>query len=334
MRPSRPLSARLRHTGVPAVPMNDLRLAARRRVAEKIATHAYPLEPVRCPSCDADDATMVAHQDRHGLPMDVAVCGQCGFVYTNPRLSSRVLTEFYDDDAHQLDRGEAPFEELFRIGYTKGRVIEAFLASAGRQVPDGHLIAEVGAGSGGTLAYFRDRGFPTLGCDLSRGAVEYGRAHGLALHCADQHDLVELVRQKAFPVGLLILEQVLEHAVEPRKLLRDVRRMMDDQTILFIGVPGLRDIDSHYDSDFQNYLEIDHFSHFELSSLSAMLAQCSLRIVAADETIRAACVLSEENSPVTSPATKAGDILAFLRGLERRRRMKTAWRRLSTWLAF
>jgi len=135
-------------------------------------------------------------------------------------------------------------------------------------------------------------------------------------------------------VGLVILEQVLEHATEPRKLLSDVRRLMDPQTTLFVGVPGLRDIDVHYDSDLQNYLELDHFSHFELATLSAMLAQSGLRIVAADETIRAACVPSEETDPVKVPAERADEIIAFLRGVERRRRMKTAWRRVSTWLAF
>jgi SAM-dependent methyltransferase len=233
-----------------------------------------------------------------------------------------------------MDRGLAPLDDLFARGHTKGEYILTFLRENGLSDVAPGLVVEVGCGPGGTLAYFRERGFRALGCDLHTEAVQFGRTrHGLDVHRGDLTLLCRLVAESRSRVALIVMEQILEHVPYPATLLSDIRTLMDSDTVLFIGVPGIRNVDRHYESDLLNYFEVDHFSHFELASLTSLLGQCGLKLLAGDETIRAGCALSEA-MPFRPDPGMVGRTLDFLCAVERRRRLKAIVRRIWRWPVF
>ena len=71
-------------------------------------------------------------------------------------------------------------------------------------------------------------------------------------------------------VGLLIYSQALEHMADPRLELEKAKQLIDGETLLFIGVPGLRNLGPHYAYDFLNYLQPGHLIHFERLTLSRL----------------------------------------------------------------
>src|SRR5207249_2914687 len=90
------LFPRLRNNGRAVIDLSPVQTAARQRVLQKIFSHDYVLEDVPCPSCSATAPYGLAEKDMYGLPMNVALCLTCGFVYTSQRLTGDSLRRFYD----------------------------------------------------------------------------------------------------------------------------------------------------------------------------------------------------------------------------------------------
>jgi SAM-dependent methyltransferase len=271
----------------------------------------------------------------YGLPMSVVLCATCELVYTNPRFSPSALLKFYDTEYRPLDRGVTqPQEDFFQLQWGKGRSILKYLVDCNlRQRIAGKAVIEIGCGAGGIVAYFREQGFTALGCDFNQAYLEYGLSrHGLDLHRGDLRLIKELVSERRLRVGLVIYEQVFEHLPYPKEELNALRPIMDFDSLLYICVPGLRNIDKHYDSDFLRYLQIPHLLHFELKSLARMVYKCGFSQICGDETIKALFEMkaSADSSQASNGCTSAGysnDLLGFLLAMERRRQIK-ALRRL------
>jgi SAM-dependent methyltransferase len=311
--------------GVASLALTVVQRDARNKVAAQILTGEYALATAVCPLCGASEREMLASKDMYGLPMGVALCMPCGLVYTSRRLADAALDAFYRGEYRRLDRGVAlPQESFFELELAKGRRIVGFLNAAGACVDGDALVLEVGCGAGGVLAPFADRGHPVLGVDPGREYVEYGaRAHGLDLVEGDVETAAAALRSRATTPGLIIYEQVLEHVPDPVAELRRVRGLLAEGNLLYVGVPGLRNVDAHYDSDFLRYLQISHLVHFELATLRAMVEPQGFVLLAGDETVRALFAATPlATNAVPRDRRRASRTLEFLCGLERRRRRK------------
>jgi SAM-dependent methyltransferase len=316
------LGRRYRDDGSAIFPMSEVQLAARNRVRDKIRVGDYPLEDVPCPHCGGVRSTLLSEKDMYGLPMVVSACGDCGFVYTSRRLAARSLSAFYQNDYRQLDRGVvAPQEEFFELERRKGERILQFVRDAGcaDRLRD-KLVVEVGCGAGGVLAAFRERGYRVLGGDLGAEYVAFGAAKGLDLVVGDTAALCAAIKERGAAVGLVIYEQVFEHLADPRGELSTIDGVLDDESLLFIGVPGLRNIEAHYDADLLRYLQIPHLMHFDLRTLTRMVESRWFSRLAGDETVRA---LFERRrvQPSAGAVSADEDIVRFLQRMERRRRV-------------
>jgi hypothetical protein len=109
----------------------------------------------------------------------------------------------------------------------------------------------------------------------------------LDLHYGGLDAIESVVTSRDKQVSLVIYEQVFEHLANPKDELAKLRRFMPVGSLLYIGVPGLKNIDRHYDSNFIRYLQFAHLIHFDLSRLSAMLSGYGFLPLAGDEVVRA-----------------------------------------------
>ena len=99
----------------------------------------------------------------------------------------------------------------------------------------GRRVYEIGAAEGTLLASFRDRGYTVAGIEPLAPYAAYAREQ-LKLDVATGYfDDSVAAGEKA---DLVILDNVLEHLLSPFRTLRTVRRMMNDNGILYVGVPG------------------------------------------------------------------------------------------------
>jgi SAM-dependent methyltransferase len=140
------------------------------------------------------------------------------------------------------------------------------------QIPRGNLI-EWGCGGGWNLVPFRDAGWNVQGFDYDRPYVELGRTLlGLSLH----EITAEEITLRSNPPNVILLNQVLEHAVEPVALLKRLRALCSEDTILVVGVPLLETIPIWHWRDF---FHVAHIHYFSEESLVRVASLAGFRVV-------------------------------------------------------
>jgi len=328
---ARPLSPRLRADNRPAIPLNHLQIEAREQLIAKLANGTYRLVDVDCPLCGSTRKKLLSEKDSTGVPVETSLCLACGIVYASRRLDSASLNAFYENENLKLDRGvEFAAEILFQSEHTQGSHIAEVLGARGflEKLRDS-LIIEIGCGPGGILAHFRKLGFDVVGFDIDPSVVAYGRSQGLELHHGDTDMARSVLQSKGKRVGLLIYSQALEHMADPPLELEKAKQLIDGETLIFIGVPGLRNLGPHYGYDFLNYLQPGHLIHFEQLTLSRLLNSQGFEEVFADEKIDSIFRLAASTSPERASASNpAPAILAFLTEAEQKWSRKAAWKRI------
>ena len=90
----------------------------------------------------------------------------------------------------------------------------------------------------------------------------------------------------------IILEQTLEHLSDPIGLLKVLRKRLNPDGLLYIGVPGFRNIRQQYDGDLLRYIQFPHLVHFTLSSLSSILNSAGFNLIWGTESISALAQIS------------------------------------------
>ncbi|MCI1279418.1 MAG: class I SAM-dependent methyltransferase [Nitrospira sp.] len=320
-----PISKRCMYDEREVFELTSIQREARNKIRAKLKSGQYSVENVSCPLCESTLTYLLAEKDTYGLPMRTVLCRTCSLVYTNPRLTEKALPEFYGTEYRDLDRVLPSSSAYFDLERSKGSIIfEPFISNNLAHRITGKLVVEIGCGTGGVLAYFREQGFEVLGCDLVPKNLEYGiTMQGLDLHYGGLSVVKNIVAEREQQVGLIIYEQVFEHLLYPKAELEELRSFMPRNSLLYIGVPGLRNIDDHYASDFIRFLQLPHLVQFDLDRLSTMLSLSGFSLLVGDEKVRAVFEPAE-----TKTELKRGDYeatLKFLVSLEERRRAKAFW---------
>jgi hypothetical protein len=145
------------------------------------------------------------------------------------------------------------------------------------------------------------------------------QTQGLDLHYGGIDVIQKVTASRGQRLGLVIYEQVFEHLTDPKGELRKLREFMPSDAILYVGVPGFKNIDEQYNSDLIRYLQLPHLVHFDLSRLNALLAVSGFASVAGDEVVRA---LYRPAPPTQLENADFKDTLEFLAQMERRRSAK------------
>jgi SAM-dependent methyltransferase len=321
------LARRYRYSPSPAFALNKLQRRMKAQVEHKLKTGNYRLEANPCCVCQGNDFEAVAEKDRYGFAFSVVICKNCGLMQTNPRMDVESYGKFYDHEYRRLYSGaEAPSLAFFQSQYERGGEIFDYLdgLSALPSQGTGRLVLEVGCGAGGILKYFQDQGFRIKGIDLGTEYLAYGRdTFGLDLSAGSLADL----SLDELPC-LIIYSHVLEHLLVPRRELATIHERLAEDGVLYVEVPGVKNVANAYDSDFLLYLQNAHTYHFTLTTLCNMLHQSDFQLHAGDEVVRS--VFRKRPAASQAPRVAVENdypmVLDFLASLERWRWLRDARR--------
>lgn len=311
------LGRRFRYDRRPARPLNEIQLEAKASIERKIGCAEYRFEEVPCAICGGDNFDLLSEKDRYGLWLPVQICRDCGLIQTNPRMDEDSYARFYDSEYRRLYRGtEAPSEQYVEERAAHGKAIYEYLfgESGVLPEPDGRLtVVEVGCGGGGILKHFRDRGHEEFGLDPGSQYVEFSReAYDLNLHVGTLADAPD-----GLEADLVVYSHVFEHIVDPVEELGRIRRVLRPDGILYVEVPGVKNLHRTYGLDFLQFVQNAHVHHFTLATLRALVESHGFRFVAGDETIRS--VFRPGDAMGSEPSTEYHDVLRYLRNLRLRR---------------
>lgn len=309
------LSHRFKYDGRPAVKMNRLQFLMKKKVDEKVENKIYLLENVPCCVCNCEEFEALSEKDRYGLYMSVVACKRCGLIQTNPRMTGESYNVFYNEEYRRLyDGKEGPDSRFFAKQYKMGGEIYSYLHDK-RLIDKGPrdlFVCEVGCSAGGILRHFKEKGCRIFGTDVSEGYMDYGRKmYNLDLMAGSIFDV-----QLASPPDLVIYSHVLEHLLSPKEELARLRRILHPGGILYIQLPGVKNLYNTYDMDFLKYLQNAHTYHFTLTTLKNLLAASGFDFICGDEIIRSAWKLSAESSREIKLEDDYQPVISYLKGLE------------------
>ena len=211
-----------------------------------------------------------------------------GHMTTVPLPSEDELSAFYAGVYYQelpsasyqarYDDEEADFKRLMAR-----QIVHALAAAAGRS--DGHLL-EIGCGEGFTLAAARDAGWSVEGVDYSDQALTafhpdladrltVGDARAVLANCVAQRRHLDAV----------VLQNVLEHVPDPRRLLDGVRGVLAPGGVVSVTLPNdespvqrrLADL-GHIDRDYW-FVPPQHLHYFSIETGCAFARSCSYDVV-------------------------------------------------------
>ena len=179
---------------------------------------------------------------RFGAPgtYDIAVCQACGMEQTVPRPSAEALTALYeahynfgggDEESRYRRLRQALFNSpLYRLWLAIDGDISFHRVLAERS---GQRLLDIGCNEGRGLALYRANGFDAEGHEPNAIAAEQARNRGFTVHGEALGDY-----RPARPYHVVVLSNVLEHALDPRLMLTQIHQLLGDSGVLWISCPN------------------------------------------------------------------------------------------------
>ncbi|MCA9602546.1 MAG: methyltransferase domain-containing protein [Polyangiales bacterium] len=231
-----------------------------------------PVQTRPCPLCGGARSTPFRTRSDGGQFVE---CNACGMLHLNPAPTPEALGTFYANYWGVYRKPQRPTRASVANAVARGHrdLIEEFLLQTVHRVPE--RIADVGCGSGGRLARLRARGAKQVaGCEPDAEAAAYAASElGLNVVAGDADGIT-------LPTGgfdVVILSEVIEHVLDPVKLLSQCARLLGPTGVLILSTPnaGVR---HRADTEWRGLdTDFDHLAVFDDRSIRHAFEAVGLR---------------------------------------------------------
>lgn len=282
------LSSRYKANGKAILELNESQIEAINEIKFKIDSSKYVFEAIKCLNCNSNEFDLIAEKDRYGLAVSTVICRECGLLQTNPRMNQDSYNDFYENHYRQLYSGNSIGTDIFfKNQYNHGKLIYDFIS---QNVSLENLnVVEVGAGAGGILGFFKEKGCTVFGVDLGSNYVEFGKEKGIELFSGT----IDVIFERKIKPNLVIYSHVLEHILDPNIEIKKWYDYLDLGDMIYIEVPGLDNLTKNYRNDFLRYLQNAHTVHFNLAILESFMNKNGFDIIKGNENVQALFVKRE-----------------------------------------
>ena len=239
----------------------------------------------RCLVCGgALEAVLRGLEDsRFGAPgrFDIARCDACGVEQTVPRPSADELAALYE--AHYNfggSREESRYGRL-RAALLASPLYRLWLAIDGdisfhgvNCARPGQRLLDVGCNEGRGLALYRAGGFTVEGLEPNGVAAAQARSRGFTVH----GEALGAFRP-AQPFDVVVLSNVLEHALDPRRMLVEAGRLLAAGGELWVSCPNSESwLRRLFGRHWINWHVPYHIVHFSRATLVCLLGESGFAI--------------------------------------------------------
>jgi SAM-dependent methyltransferase len=212
--------------------------------------------------------------NRLGSPgsYEIWCCVACGFEQISPLPTQAELTELYTTHYNfggQTDSLYTRLREWFLFSFANRLWVWLDGDVAFHRRRGSGRLLDIGCNEGRGLRIHASNGFRAEGLELNEKAARVARDAGFEV----QTCLLEDFRPgEAFDVA--VLSNVLEHSLEPRRMLRDVYRILGQAGQVWISCPNSQSwLRGAFGKSWINWHVPFHISHFSRRTLSRLLTE-------------------------------------------------------------
>jgi 2-polyprenyl-3-methyl-5-hydroxy-6-metoxy-1,4-benzoquinol methylase len=216
---------------------------------------------IPCCLCGKSEISLLSERDRHGKPLTTVICTGCGLVRHHPLPTPEEVRQYYEKD-YRLDYKKtlAPKpRHIYRAGLVAAQRVKAMNA----WLSEARHVLDIGAG-GGELCYMMQ------GANRQVTGIEPNR--GYALHAKEKLGINMVVGDyQTSPLApssfdLITMFHVLEHILEPSKILLQARDWLRPEGHLIVEVPNVEALCGSP----KNRFHFAHIYNFNLATLESL----------------------------------------------------------------
>lgn len=308
----RPLNKR-----VPLIVSGPEMLEALTEYWARIQEGANSWRTASCTLCGNPNFLLLGNYDTYGIPITTGICTQCANCYTTvfPDMFDSGF-EMYRSLYRRIDRGwSTPDTSFFMREVEKGKALCRLLGTLDQDCSKFTNVLDVGCGTGGALVPFQELGCQILGIDLDSAYLDLGRcAASLPLEQRTLEELAATGVPRKF--DLVIVDQVLEHVLNPIDFLRTIRNLLSSEGLIYVSVPGYRNIRDHYGGDLRRYLQFPHLTHFDATAIAEVAHAAGLQCRLLTERVEAILAIGDVEENVSWGARDPFEVLEFFNVLD------------------
>lgn len=234
------------------------------------------MEYINCILCSEDNTERVytGKDSRYNITAEtfnVVRCKRCGLVYINPRPTKLEIRKYYPRNYVTREKLNNPVWLRNRLKRYKTKKNMLFLKNPWYiRLPKETNILDIGCGAGDLLIRLKELGCNTYGIDIDEITSTYLRKT-FNLNVINR-DVDNGIPFSSNFFDLVIMKHSLEHVHNPDKVIKEVRRIMKSDGLLFIGVPNIDSFVSRLTKEKWVDLDIPrHLFHFTPLTISILL---------------------------------------------------------------
>jgi SAM-dependent methyltransferase len=223
------------------------------------SSHAEELLSLNCATIDSS----ALYQN-----VRIHTCGNCGHIYNQlSHMDKQGLIQYYQHEYapvnmashHNKDNQSGTNIQFSTPWYAQlYTLMKPFVNPKDR-------VLDVGCAMGGYLNYLHQQGFDSLfGVDIVNLYVDYADKDA---PFTIQTGNAESIPFDSLFFDCLVMDQVMEHLIEPRKAFIEARRVLRPGGILSIAVPDANRYKECFFFDFYWFILREHIQHFDIEHL-------------------------------------------------------------------
>jgi SAM-dependent methyltransferase len=203
-----------------------------------------------CPLCGSVDRAAFRTVARLGSNHKLVKCSDCGFVYA---AKARPDTADHGEISMLYWRFRSRHHQIRRLIHL--------------HLKPGSQIVEIGCGRGELGYIMKDDPYSYTGYEPASGLSKFGQQHGVNV----VHDFFR--RETAPAADAIIVDNVLEHVIDPQGLLADAVMTLRAGGLAVVIVPNRDDLRQVVPSwrDARHWIPPDHINYFSMKDVERML---------------------------------------------------------------
>lgn len=247
---------------------------------------------INCPICNSNKTINMldlncGNLDNSTLYQSAKIntCTKCGHIFNRlPSDEIEGLMKYYNEEYGPLNLdstdkiGDRPGSDS-PFTFKRHSQLYSLISS---YVDNESKVLDVGCAMGGFLDYLHKQGLKNLyGIDLIEGYVSYAKKKN---DCNIKLGAAESIPFDDNLFDLLVLDQVIEHSVEPIKAFMEAKRVLVDGGLFCIGIPDALRYDEIYFFDFYWFIMREHIQHFDVEHLKLLAEMEGFELVSFSKT--------------------------------------------------
>ena len=255
---------------------------------EAVYSGKIQIDEVKRCFCSSNQFQKLSKFDRFGLPFGTQICKECGLITQTRRINEKSMELFYNKYYWNLISGKS-----IEIGFSTPPKIDdttIFITELIDKDLTSIDIFEVGVGSGDRISSLSksisNYGIKvnSYGCDYSEDALKISSKKNINTIQGGFDQISNFGK-----ADVLILSHLYEHLPDLKKSLKQIDKLVHDNTLIYIELPGILDLPNkkEYMYNYQDYNVLAHTYNFSLNTLSYTLSTQGFGLVKGNEFIRA-----------------------------------------------